>query len=156
MNILFYFQYSVLLFLLLVSQIILGVLVLTNKHQLEQAFEKLINNFWKERDSHQNFWDTLQKSVSSRVFTKWGQKTPWKLACCYWRFVHLHFRSIVFEKKIFFVEMPADLAERICFASSSCQISCNIFNSPYTNKIINDKLATFSSIISFYSSNAAA
>lgn len=65
LNISFYFQYSVLLFLLLVSQIILGVLVLTNKHQLEQAFEKLINNFWKEKDTHQNFWDTLQRSVSS-------------------------------------------------------------------------------------------
>lgn len=59
-----YFQYSVLLFLLLIAQIVVGVLVFTNKHEVQRFVERIVNQLWRDRQNNQRFWDVVQQLVS--------------------------------------------------------------------------------------------
>lgn len=58
-------QYAVLLFLLLVTQIVIGVLVFTNKREVQRVSDRILNNLWRDRQNHRAFWDTIQSGVSS-------------------------------------------------------------------------------------------
>lgn len=60
------FQYAVLLFLLLVAQIIIGVLIFTNKREVERVSERILRNLWTKKESHRAFWDTMQQGVNFR------------------------------------------------------------------------------------------
>lgn len=64
---LLYFQYSVLLFLLLIAQIVVGVLVFTNKHEVQRFVERIVNQLWRDRQNNQRFWDVVQQLVSWTV-----------------------------------------------------------------------------------------
>lgn len=57
-------QYSVLLFLLLVAQIVVGVLVFTNKHEVQRFVDRIVNQLWRDRQSNRKFWDVVQQLVS--------------------------------------------------------------------------------------------
>lgn len=62
-------QYAVLLFLLLVAQIVVGVLIFTNKREVQRVSERTLQNLWKEKQNHRAFWDTIQKGVSATKFS---------------------------------------------------------------------------------------
>jgi len=75
--------YAVLLFLLLVAQIVIGVLIFTNKREVQQLTERTLQNLWKERKNHVVFWDTIQKGLKCCGLTHstdWILSTP--LSCC--------------------------------------------------------------------------
>lgn len=63
-----FLQYAVLLFLLLVAQIVVGVLVFTNKREVQRVSERMLNNLWRDRQNHRAFWDTIQQGVSNIPF----------------------------------------------------------------------------------------
>lgn len=63
-----FLQYAVLLFLLLVAQIVVGVLVFTNKREVQRVSERMLNNLWRDRQNHRGFWDTIQQGVSNIPF----------------------------------------------------------------------------------------
>lgn len=52
-----------LLFLLLVAQIVIGVLVFTNKREVERMCENLLNKFWRDRQNQRHIWDVTQQTV---------------------------------------------------------------------------------------------
>lgn len=60
-----FFQYAVLLFLLLIAQIVVGVLMFTNKHDLQQIAGRELNKLWHKRHQPRiyQFWDGLQTTV---------------------------------------------------------------------------------------------
>jgi len=75
--------YAVLLFLLLVAQIIIGVLVFTNKREVQRVSERMLNNLWRDRQNHRAFWDTIQQGLKCCGFksaTEWIPNTP--ASCC--------------------------------------------------------------------------
>lgn len=63
-----FLQYAVLLFLLLVAQIVVGVLVFTNKREVQRVSERMLNNLWRDRQNHRGVWDTIQQGVSNIPF----------------------------------------------------------------------------------------
>lgn len=72
---LFCLQYAVLLFLLLVAQIVMGVLVFTNKREVERVADRTIQRLWRERQSHPKFWDTIQETVCNIFFIRINQSS---------------------------------------------------------------------------------
>lgn len=49
---------------MLVAQIVVGVLVFTNKREVQRLSENILNNLWRDRQNHRAFWDTIQQAVS--------------------------------------------------------------------------------------------
>ncbi|XP_055325080.1 23 kDa integral membrane protein-like isoform X3 [Sitodiplosis mosellana] len=75
--------YAVLLFLLLVAQIVVGVLVFTNKREVQRVSERILNNLWRDRQNHRAFWDTIQQGLKCcglHSATEWIPNTP--PSCC--------------------------------------------------------------------------
>ncbi|XP_031620696.1 23 kDa integral membrane protein-like isoform X2 [Contarinia nasturtii] len=75
--------YAVLLFLLLVAQIVVGVLVFTNKREVQRLSERILNNLWRDRLNHRAFWDTIQQGLKCCGLhnpSEWIPNTP--SSCC--------------------------------------------------------------------------
>lgn len=65
-------QYAVLLFLLLVAQIVVGVLIFTNKREFQQLYTRALHRLWNKRTEPRvmEFWDGLQSTVRFDIFYK--------------------------------------------------------------------------------------
>lgn len=56
-------QYSTILLLLLIAQIVFGVMLFMNQDEVKKTFGKVLEKMWQERDHQMAFWDGVQSNV---------------------------------------------------------------------------------------------